>query len=164
MENKPYYEQEYHEEETDVPEPTFWQVFKLLFTAPFKWHARSTRKGFWLAYVITIVLTLILAACSGFSFASDNQVVTYSENTMKVFLEATTTTKIIQVIVVVLLIWIILGLLGFTIRRLHDSNHSGWWYWILVVPFGQLILLYFLVLPTVEKPVRWGGYLFKEKE
>ena len=41
MEDKPYYEQEYHEPKTDIPRPTFGQAFKLLFTAPFKWNARS---------------------------------------------------------------------------------------------------------------------------
>lgn len=35
MEDKPYYEQEYHEPKTDIPRPTFGQAFKLLFTAPF---------------------------------------------------------------------------------------------------------------------------------
>lgn len=46
MEDKPYYEQEYHEPKTDIPRPTFGQAFKLLFTAPFKQNARSTRRGF----------------------------------------------------------------------------------------------------------------------
>ena len=46
MKDKPYYEQEYHEPKTDIPRPTFGQAFKLLFTAPFKLNARSTRRGF----------------------------------------------------------------------------------------------------------------------
>ena len=34
-----------------------------------------------------------------------------------------------------------------TVRRLHDSNRSGWWYFIAFVPFvGGLILLVFLLL------------------
>lgn len=56
MEDKPYYEQEYHEPKTDIPRPTFGQAFKLLFTAPFKWNARSIRRGFWYAYVWAIIL------------------------------------------------------------------------------------------------------------
>lgn len=163
MENKPYYEQEYHEPKSDIPEPSFWQVVGLLFTAPFKWNARSTRKGFWLAYLDTIIITVILAGCSGLSFASDSTI-EYSENTWQVFLESTATTKFVQVIIALLMIWVLLGLLGFTVRRLHDSNHTGWWYWIICVPFGWLVLLYFLVLPTLEESVRWGGYLFTENE
>ncbi|WP_434737889.1 DUF805 domain-containing protein, partial [Lactobacillus crispatus] len=44
----------------------------------------------------------------------------------------------IQIIIYLLIIWILLGLLGFTIRRLHDTDHTGWWYWISVIPFGYL--------------------------
>lgn len=55
MEDKPYYEQEYHEPKTDIPRPTFGQAFNLLFTAPFKWNARSTRRRFWYAYVWAII-------------------------------------------------------------------------------------------------------------
>ncbi|MEK3526593.1 DUF805 domain-containing protein [Lactobacillus crispatus] len=57
----------------------------------------------------------------------------------------------------------LLGLLGFTIRRLHDTDHTGWWYWISVIPFGYLFLLYFMVLPTVEKPVRWAVIYLKKR-
>ena len=28
-----------------------------------------------------------------------------------------------------------------TVRRLHDTDHSGWWYWIALVPFVGVILL-----------------------
>lgn len=79
-------------------------------------------------------------------------------------MHVSTGTLIIQIIIYLLIIWILLGLLGFTIRRLHDTDHTGWWYWISVIPFGYLFLLYFMVFPTVEKPVRWGSYLFKEKK
>jgi uncharacterized membrane protein YhaH (DUF805 family) len=27
------------------------------------------------------------------------------------------------------------------VRRLHDTDHSGWWYWIAIVPFVGIILL-----------------------
>ena len=34
-----------------------------------------------------------------------------------------------------------------TVRRLHDSGHSGWWYWISLVPFiggiWLLVLMFF---------------------
>ena len=78
MEDKPYYEQEYHEPKTDIPRPTFGQAFKLLFTAPFKWNARSTRRGFWYAYVWAIILLVILAACSATAYSIDG--IAYSSN------------------------------------------------------------------------------------
>jgi len=36
--------------------------------------------------------------------------------------------------------------LSCTIRRLHDTGRSGWWYWIGIIPLiGAIILLVFLV-------------------
>lgn len=32
------------------------------------------------------------------------------------------------------------------VRRLHDTNRSGWWYWIALIPFiGFIVLLVFFV-------------------
>ena len=32
--------------------------------------------------------------------------------------------------------------LAVMVRRLHDTNHSGWWYWIALVPLiGSILLL-----------------------
>ncbi|MCO0807359.1 DUF805 domain-containing protein [Lactobacillus helveticus] len=38
--------------------------------------------------------------------------------------------------------------------------HEGWWILLYLVPFGWIFIIYFMILPTVEKPVRWGNYLF----
>ena len=35
--------------------------------------------------------------------------------------------------------------LAITVRRLHDTNKSGWWWLIRFIPFGGFILLIFLV-------------------
>lgn len=164
MEDKPYYEQEYHEPKSNIPEPTFGQVFKLLFTAPFKWNARSTRKGFWISYAISAILSAILTGIiiaaifvSGLSFALEDDIGKLTSGTVS------TLAIIIVVAAFVVMIWVTLGQIGFTVRRLHDTDHSGWWYWIGFIPFGELVLLYFWILPTVERPVRWGGYLFTQK-
>ncbi|WP_306628723.1 DUF805 domain-containing protein [Arthrobacter sp. B1I2] len=38
--------------------------------------------------------------------------------------------------------------IALTVRRLHDSNKSGWWYFISAVPIvGGIILLIFVLLP-----------------
>lgn len=165
MEEKPYYEQEYRGPKSAVPVPKFGQVFKLLFTAPFKWNARSTRTGFWISFAITYVMDIILGVVC---FASIMAMILASSSDPNISETTVVTWKIIGIvgviISIVLAIWINLGQLAFTIRRLHDTNHTGWWYWITFVPFGQFVMLYFMVIPTVEKPVRWGGYLFKEKK
>lgn len=44
---------------------------------------------------------------------------------------------------------LIIPSIALTVRRLHDSNKSGWWYFINVIPFvGGIILLVFVLLPS----------------
>lgn len=32
------------------------------------------------------------------------------------------------------------------VRRLHDTGHSGWWFWIVLIPIvGWIILLYWMI-------------------
>lgn len=37
------------------------------------------------------------------------------------------------------------ALLAVTVRRLHDTGWSGWWYLLNFVPLGSLVVLVFLV-------------------
>ena len=58
-----------------------------------------------------------------------------------------------------LAIWslaIILPALAVTVRRLHDTDRSGWWFLIQVIPFGGLVLLVFMVLSGTSGPNRYG--------
>jgi len=44
-------------------------------------------------------------------------------------------------------IGIFLPSLSVAVRRLHDTNHSGWWYWIALVPIiGGLVLFVFMCM------------------
>lgn len=43
-----------------------------------------------------------------------------------------------------------------TVRRLHDTGRSGWWYFIGVVPFGGLVLLVFMLLDGQPGANRYG--------
>jgi uncharacterized membrane protein YhaH (DUF805 family) len=43
------------------------------------------------------------------------------------------------------------------VRRLHDTNHSGWWIFISLVPLvGQFVLLRFLIKDGDPGPNRFG--------
>jgi uncharacterized membrane protein YhaH (DUF805 family) len=43
------------------------------------------------------------------------------------------------------------------VRRLHDTDRSGWWYWMFLVPiFGWLVLLYFLASAGTPGDNRYG--------
>lgn len=52
----------------------------------------------------------------------------------------------INLVVIVYSLGIVIPNLAVTVRRLHDTNRSGWWYFISMVPFiGGIILLIYLI-------------------
>ena len=52
--------------------------------------------------------------------------------------------KLFQIVGVIVL----LPLLAVGTRRLRDAGRSGWWQLLLLVPFGQVVVLYLLTLQT----------------
>ncbi len=49
-------------------------------------------------------------------------------------------------------LFIFLPNLAVTIRRLHDTNSSGWWVLIVFIPMiGWIVLKVFMLLPTQEE-------------
>jgi uncharacterized membrane protein YhaH (DUF805 family) len=44
-----------------------------------------------------------------------------------------------------------------SVRRLHDTNRSGWWYLLVFIPvLGGLVLLYFVILPGAPATNSYG--------
>jgi uncharacterized membrane protein YhaH (DUF805 family) len=47
--------------------------------------------------------------------------------------------------------------LGLAVRRLHDTERSGWWLLIVLIPLiGLLVLLYFFISKGTTGPNRFG--------
>jgi uncharacterized membrane protein YhaH (DUF805 family) len=52
---------------------------------------------------------------------------------------------------------IVVAGISLAVRRLHDSNHTGWWWWIGLVPLvGWIISLVFYLLPSTPRPNRYN--------
>lgn len=52
---------------------------------------------------------------------------------------------------------ILIPSIAIAVRRLHDTNRSGWWVLVSLVPFiGFLILIYFLVLDSQPGDNQYG--------
>lgn len=44
------------------------------------------------------------------------------------------------------------------IRRLHDTDRTGWWVLILLIPIiGILVILYFMIIEGTKGPNRFGN-------
>lgn len=64
---------------------------------------------------------------------------------------------VISVVSLIYLLAIIIPNLAVAVRRLHDSNLSGWWLFIGLVPFvGGIVLLVFYVLASTPGANRFG--------
>ncbi|MEW4371676.1 DUF805 domain-containing protein [Paenibacillus kandeliae] len=51
---------------------------------------------------------------------------------------------------------IIVPSIAVSIRRLHDTNRSGWWYLLNFVPFGAFVVLVFDCLPSDPASNQYG--------
>jgi uncharacterized membrane protein YhaH (DUF805 family) len=77
-----------------------------------------------------------------------------------VLLIATRSVSVLGVLLLAVAVYALATLipsLAVTVRRLHDSDRSGWWLLIALVPYlGAIILLIFMVLPSTRRPNRFG--------
>lgn len=52
---------------------------------------------------------------------------------------------------------VLLPSIAVAIRRLHDTDRSGWWLLLVLIPIiGWLVLLYFYVLDSQPEPNQYG--------
>jgi uncharacterized membrane protein YhaH (DUF805 family) len=54
------------------------------------------------------------------------------------------------------MIAVALAQLSLFVRRLHDTDRSGWWYFFGFVPFGFIVLLVFSLMEGTPGPNRYG--------
>lgn len=105
---------------------------------------RASRSEYWfflLANLVVILSVIMLSALVGVDSNGDP-------------------TAIGSILGVALIVWYIgsfLPTLGLLVRRLHDTGHSGWFYWIVLIPFvGAIILLVSLVKKGDVIPNQYG--------
>jgi uncharacterized membrane protein YhaH (DUF805 family) len=158
--SEPYYEHEYQSVPSQVPDSSFGQIMKETFLKPFVWNARSTRKTFWIGWAISEVLMIISAIICFVPLAIDVTWTDHGDVTGHVNDVASIWAWVIIAIFVLVLIYCNLCQLGLGVRRLHDTNRSGYWMWLCLIPeIGRIILLILMLLPTAEIPVQWNHYL-----
>ncbi len=64
---------------------------------------------------------------------------------------------IAQLGLLVFILYTFIPSLAVTVRRLHDTNRSGWWILIRLVPIlGELVFIVFLLLKGTAGPNRFG--------
>jgi uncharacterized membrane protein YhaH (DUF805 family) len=146
------------------PQVSFVEAIKLGFRKYGTFAGRATRAEYWWWYLFSIliffplyvVFLIVTVAVAGTTST------TSLDGTTSV---STTTTSAggSAAVLIVALLMLIVGLalfipsLSVMVRRLHDTDRSGWWYWISLVPFvGGIILLVFLVSESSPGPNQFG--------
>ncbi|VVC75749.1 Inner membrane protein YhaI [Aquicella siphonis] len=63
-----------------------------------------------------------------------------------------------KIVYYILALALFLPSLGVSVRRLHDTNMSGWWILLSLIPVvGALVLLYFYVIEGTKGPNNYGN-------
>lgn len=109
----------------------YWDVLKKHYV---DFAGRATRTNYWMFVLFNFLVFLVLSVI--LSFFGDVGNVIYFLLTLAVLLPS----------------------LGIAVRRLHDTDRSGWWLLITLIPFiGTIVLLVFLVLPSTQGANRFGN-------
>jgi len=105
--------------------------------ATFQGRAPRSEYWFWLLFVMIAMTILIIIGAIGAAI-SDSAAVSI----------------IVGIVLFVFLLATILPSIAVAVRRLHDVNRGGGWWWIQLIPYiGFFWYLYFMVQPgTVKDP------------
>jgi uncharacterized membrane protein YhaH (DUF805 family) len=96
----------------------------------FDFAGRARRKEYWYFLLVYIIAWLVFIYIDGLLglYDSDTEIGLFSG---------------------VFSLAILVPSVSVTIRRLHDSDHSGWWFLVVFIPLiGGLVLLYFMLLDS----------------
>ena len=109
----------------------FGEAVSVCFKKSFVWEGRASRAEFWwfeLAQLLIIIVALIIDQIIG--------------------------TGVLYIIAAIVFI---LPSIAVLIRRLHDTDRTGWWFWIQLLPLiGLIVILVFTLSGSNEGDNKYG--------
>ncbi|MEI2718106.1 MAG: DUF805 domain-containing protein [Candidatus Nanopelagicales bacterium] len=135
----------------------FGQSISSGFSKYFTWSGRASRSEFWYWILFTIIVSIvawILDSMFGLHVYKFSDVGADGGMVMVQYASV----GWIQTFTSLLLF---LPTIAVTVRRLHDTDHSGWWWWLQLLNFlcfiGTLILIFgFWIKPGDPAENRYG--------
>ena len=125
---------------------TFGESIKTCFSKYVTFSGRAQRSEFWWWTLFTWVTSMVLSGVDSVLFGT---VTTYDGG-----FEASTNTPILSGF---FSLAILLPSISVAVRRLHDTDRSGWWYWIVLIPLiGIIVLIVFWATKGTGGPNRFG--------
>ena len=114
--------------------------------ANFKGRAR--RKEYWM---YTLIFTVLLIALMTILFS----VLSFSDETG---IETGPGVYLTLILVIVFLFAHFIPTIALTVRRLHDTGKSGWWYLIVLVPYlGNFVIFIFTLIDGDRGDNKYGS-------
>lgn len=119
------------------------ETFVYAWKRIFNFTGRASRKEYWTlvlgnaAIIVSFFLAIVLA----------------SENNM-FFWQSSEALLLIPIASIILLVFI--AHLSAAVRRLHDTNKSGFMWFITLIPFGGFVLLIFYLQASYPYENKWG--------
>jgi len=91
---------------------------------------RARRQEYWMFFLISTIICIILAAIDGILGTG--------------------------ILSTLYLLATLIPAIAVNIRRLHDIDRTGWWWLLVFVPLGGIVLLVFAVLDSTPGENRFG--------
>jgi uncharacterized membrane protein YhaH (DUF805 family) len=106
-----------------------------------QFDGRSRRKEYWMFALVNAIICVVIYGGALLAFAAGQRMAGVA----------------LSLVYIVYALAILVPGLAVSVRRLHDTNKSGWWLLIGLVPFiGGLVLLVFMVIEGDPGPNLYG--------
>jgi uncharacterized membrane protein YhaH (DUF805 family) len=134
---------------------SFGQAIASGFKNYVSWKGRATRAEYWWWTLFVFIVELPFSII--YNVASQGELQKAMESGDQAATLAATFGPAYWLLLLVSLVFF-LPSLAVTIRRLHDIDRSGGWFWIILVPFaGSIVLLVFALLPSTPGKNRFDS-------
>jgi uncharacterized membrane protein YhaH (DUF805 family) len=111
-------------------------------------NGRARRKEYWM---YTLIFTVLLIALMTIMFS----VLSFSDETG---IETGPSVYLTVILVIVFLFAHFIPSIALTVRRLHDTGKSGWWYLIVFVPYlGNFVIFIFTLIDGDRGDNKYGS-------
>ncbi|WP_221088058.1 DUF805 domain-containing protein [Deinococcus aquaedulcis] len=114
-------------------------------------QGRARRREFWMFTLINTIIMVLLALPWYPAYISS-----VSQGETGLPFGAGGVAGIFSLLYMVYSLAVLLPNLAVSVRRLHDTGKSGWWYLLNLIPFGSIVVLVFMVLDSQPGSNKWG--------
>lgn len=116
---------------------------------------RARRREYWLWQLFVWILSGILAFWL-FSSLPNTQVVSNGVILTETDITAEPAARLPLIAIGLASLFLVLPSLAVSVRRLHDSDKSGWWLLLNLLAVGALVLLIFFLIDGTRGPNEYG--------